>query len=308
MSAPAFRFSYNVFAYQWSFPEVVAHGLSLFRDADLDIDFGSFRAGQGANKNAVYEDLIRSGRSDLYHAGEWACISRVVEAPESCLVARSVPGEGTLNSSFSTFVSPGSSIEEPGDLAKRKVAIELGTGSYYTAILDMSPHVPMEDMRLVQIGSPHRRLLSLMEGEVDAASLIHPWTELATAMGMTRVMETGRKNPTLAVTRRSMPPAALERFFRAVNSAIEVINGGAGLARSLYVAHFEEILATMPEPVRLAAKGIRDWMAIPKWNRWEAYGREEFDGTCRWMKDRGLLPKEAAYEDAAYPDMEGIFA
>src|SRR3989442_2401041 len=149
---------------------MLADDLGLFERKWIQVEWCEATPPAVVNKGSMYTDLLKEGITDLYHAGEWACINRVLDSPESCIVAKSPPGRGTLNSTFSLYVAKDSEVRMAAELAGKSVAIEEGTGSYYTTLLDLEKHLKRDEIRLTQIGEPHKRLLSLLHGEVDAAS------------------------------------------------------------------------------------------------------------------------------------------
>src|SRR5713226_512600 len=243
------------------------------------------------NKGSMYADLVKEGRTDLYHAGEWACINRVLDSPESCIVAKSRPGRGTLNSTFSLYVAKDSVIRKAADLAGRPVAIEEGTGSYYTPLLDLEKYLKRDEIELAQIGEPHRRLLSLLHGEVDAASLLGPWAEIGNALGLREVLRTTRSNPTTTVARRDGDPLLLRAFFRVVNKAIGKISANPGRYRKSYFKYLKSILVEMPEEISSLAPRLERRITVPRWKPWVRYTSSDFNKTYGWLVAHGLSPE-----------------
>ena len=88
-----------------------------------------------------------------------------------------VPSPGTLNATFSLWVREDSGYKTPGRLEDKPIAIEMGTGSYYTTLQDLERFIPKESVKLVAVGEPHKRFLALLNKEVEAASLLSPWAD-----------------------------------------------------------------------------------------------------------------------------------
>jgi ABC-type nitrate/sulfonate/bicarbonate transport system substrate-binding protein len=302
------RFAYNEYAYQWSFPEIVAARFNLFEQAGLDLDVSSFVPEKGVRKNTAYTSLLKSGRSDLYHAGEWACIIRVSQDPTSCIVAASTPGFKTLNSTFSIYVRKDSGIDRPEHLADRKIAVEEDTGSYFTAMQDLRRFLHKSQIRLVQVGSPHLRFLSLFRGEVDAASLIHPWTDLAKEMGFVELVRTDRKNPTLAVSNRELQLYELRSFFHAVNQAIKMINQPTDEVRTLYSQLFLKVCSELPAEIRAAADVISNDIEPPKWEFWQSYRIEQFESAISLLRDFSFELPNVSFGNLIHPRIKDIFS
>ncbi len=301
------KFSYNVYAYQWSFPEIVAYQSGYYQQQSLDFELSTFGARRGVNKNVAYEELLKTGRTDIYHAGEWACIIRVLEDRESCITGASYPDSHTLNSTFSIYVRSDSGITDIRQLENRTVAIEYGTGSYFTALQDMLGFLNQSQIKLVQVGSPHLRLLALFNGAVAAASLIHPWNELAEVVGMKKLLETNRQNPTLAVTRRSVDGSDLHRFFNATNHAIDDINDDFDSVRESYVSNFMSIAATLPGDLRSAAFSLRDTIDGPKWKHWQTYPASSFRKAVSFLGEYSLINQKVDYQELIHPAIGSIF-
>ncbi|TLX97762.1 MAG: hypothetical protein E6K96_02290 [Thaumarchaeota archaeon] len=290
MKTHRLKLAMNRYAFHWAFPEMLADELGLFEREWIQVEWFDATPSTVVNKGSMYTDLLNGGITDLYHAGEWACINRVLDSPESCIVARSPPGRGTLNSTFSLYAAKKSVIRKASDLAGKPVAIEEGTGSYYTTLLDLERHLKRDEIKLVQIGEPHRRLLSLLHDEVEAASLLGPWAEIADAVGLREVLRTTRRNPTTTVARRDRDPLLLRAFFRVVNKAIGKINANPGRYRRSYFNRVKSILVEMPEEISSLAPRLERRISVPRWKPWVKYTTSDFDRTYGWLVSHGLSP------------------
>jgi NitT/TauT family transport system substrate-binding protein len=302
-----FRLALNDFAYHWSFPEIVADSAGLFEKRGMKVEWYDATPEAYVRKGDLYSELLRHGETDLYHAGEWACIERVVEHRNAVIVAKTPPSAGSLNSTFTIYVRNDSPVKTPKDLSEKKVAIEPGTGSYYTALQDLERYLPVDEISLVQGGEPHRRLLMLLRGDVEAASLLGPWTELADKMGMRALLRTQRTNSTASVTRRTQSAESLMTFFDAVNEAIGLVNDGGDIVRRLYFERFSKVLKPLPPEVYEQGMKLRDSLYLPKWSHWEPFWREDFNRAYDWMVERKLIKRGARYEDVSLPDPNSIF-
>ncbi|MDA4118585.1 MAG: hypothetical protein OK455_09605, partial [Thaumarchaeota archaeon] len=214
----------NKHNFQWAFPEMVADELGLFGKHGLEVNWSDATPAGVTNKATMYTELLMSKKTDVYHAGEWACILRVLDSKGSRIVSKSMPAPGTLNATFSLYVRKASGYSSPADLKDKPIAIEMGTGSYYTALQDLERYMPKESIKLTQVGEPHKRLLALVNDEVEAASLLSPWTDLANALSVVELLRTSRSNPTTVVAREDDDPDKLRQFFMAVNEAIDRMN------------------------------------------------------------------------------------
>lgn len=278
----------NRYAFHWAYPEIAADELGLFAREGISISWNDATPNAPTNKTEMYRDLLETGKTDVYHAGEWACINRVLGAPESRIIAKSTPARDTLNSTFSLYARPESSLKSPKDLGGRTVAIEKGTGSYFTALLDLERYIPMDSIRLVEMGEPHKRFVSLLCGEVDVASLVGPWVDAAEFIGLRRLLVTSRKTPTTMVVSKSMEIPVLKGFFRALNSAIRKIDRHPGLFRESYFRRVQPIIKEMPAEIASSLEGLDKRIKVSKWKAWEPYGDADFRPTYAWMVERNL--------------------
>jgi NitT/TauT family transport system substrate-binding protein len=297
----------NMYNFQWTFPEMVADEVGLLAKHGLEVRWSDVTPLGTTDKAALYTELLKSKKTDVYHAGEWVCINRVLGWNGSWIVAKSVPSPGTLNSTFSLFVRKDSGYSSPAMLKGEPIAIEVGTGAYYTTVTDLERFMPKSSMKLVQVGEPHKRFLALVNGEVEAASLLSPWADIGKAASLVEILKTRRSNPTTIVARRDDDPDKVRRFFTATNAAIDKMNESPGDFRELYFSKIERALDEMPAKVRKVAEGVRKTLPVPKWNHWVAYEKRDFDKTYKWMVERGLAPSGHTSEEVVAANSKGIF-
>jgi ABC-type nitrate/sulfonate/bicarbonate transport system substrate-binding protein len=301
------KLALNKYAFHWSFPEILADELGLFKKAGLHVHWRDATPANVVDKTGMYTDLLSGRQTDVYHAGEWVCINRVARSDDAWIVAASPPGPRTLNSTFALFVRRDSKFREPRDLAGQKVAIESGTGSYYTALMDLERHLPAEQVNLLQVGEPHRRLMALLDGKVAAASLLGPWSPIARRCGARLILMTERKNPTTLVTRKDMDVQTLGTFLHETNRAIRLMNAHPVKFRESYFRRVRIIIEELPQELRALAMSVKPELAVPRWKPWRRYALREFRRTSQWMLGRGMLStkvdpkgKVADFPDSVY--------
>jgi len=208
-----------------------------------------------------------------------------------------MPSPGTLNATFSLWVRGDSGYDSPSDLKNKPIAIEMGTGSYYTTLQDLERFMPRDSAKLVAVGEPHKRFRALLNGDVEAASLLSPWVDFAKAASFAEILKTKRSNPTTIVVRQDEDADKLRRFFIATNAAIDKMNKKPDDFRELYFQKVERALSEMPAKVKKMGQGVRKTLTVPKWNHWVTYGKRDFDETYRWMVERGLAPSGHTSEE-----------
>jgi ABC-type nitrate/sulfonate/bicarbonate transport system substrate-binding protein len=297
----------NMYNFQWTFPEMVADELGLFEDQGLEASWLDVTPSELTDKAALYTELLKSKKTDVYHAGEWVCILRVLGWEGARIVSKSKPSPGTLNATFSLWVRGDSGYSSPADLKNKPIAIEMGTGSYYTTLQDLERFMPKGSAKLVAVGEPHKRLLALLNKEVEAASLLSPWVDFAEAASSVEVLKTKRSNPTTIVVRKDDDPDKLRRFFVATNAAIDRMNKKPDEFRELYFQKVERALSEMPAKVKKLGPGVRKTLRVPKWNHWVAYEKRDFDETYGWMVESGLAPSGHTSKEVVGANSKEVF-
>ncbi len=304
MSVLPLNLALNKYAFHWSYPEILADEQGLYAKNEVEVRWRDATPRDVVNKTVMYTDLLKERETDVYHAGEWACINRVAKSPGTWIIAKSPPGEGTLNSSFALYVRSDSPVQSPADLSGRPVAIEEGTAAQYAAVNDLEDFLPRDEIKFTQVGEPHKRLLSLLDGQVEAASLLGPWSDIGKALGLRKVLQSPRKNPTTSVVRRDTDLELLHRYFRATNQAIELIGQNPEAFRESYMWRVEAILEEMS--LGVPEETLRKAVVVPRWNRWERYTEEDFATTYEWMSLRGLAPRGLVSSDKVASELDAF--
>lgn len=298
----AVNLSVNGLAFYWSFPEIVAHQSNFYQDAELDVTINDITpAARVPNKSEMYAGLQQHGKSDFYHAAEWVSIGRAVASPGSRIIAWSPWVKEGLNASFGLYSR--ANVKEDGiqNLKGKQIAVEEGTGSYYTTIEDLERFFPADSIRLKKVGDPDERLLLALRGEVSAASLLGVYTDIAVHFGLVKMFESNRRKGTVMVARRGIGADVVRRFLDATNRAIESINGDPESYRDLFFSKVQVILERFPDPIREEALKMKEEISIPKWVTWETYPKERFDETYSWMEERKMVAGGFSYEMVSDP-------
>ncbi len=77
MATKKINIAVNMYNFQWTFPEMVADELGLFKEHGLEANWRDITPSGLTDKGVLYTDLLESKKTDVYHAGEWVCILRV---------------------------------------------------------------------------------------------------------------------------------------------------------------------------------------------------------------------------------------
>ncbi len=289
----------NNLAYYWSFPEIAANTKGYYKDEGISVVFHDITPSEVIrNKSEMYKELQKEGKQDVYHAAEYVCITRAIGNTVGRIVAYSPWVKNGLNASFGLYVDPKTGVKSPEDLKDKSIAVEKGTGSYYTAIEDLEGYIPREHLRLTQIGDPHLRLEALARGEAAAASVMGPYADLAEQIGMVKLMKSKRRRGTLMIARNNIGSKDLSAYIKATNKAIHSINTRPDEYVALYFAWFNKIIPRLSKELRIVAeKKMWSTITVPKWEEWGPYSKADFDDVYDWMVKHKLVESGHRYEE-----------
>ena len=228
-----------------------------------------------------YQKAFEEGRADIYRACEWGQIRRAYDNPDGPIVARrpAMVYQGV-------FVRQDSPIEAPIALANRSVGVQFHQGSHYAALSMLEGFLPRERINVVHAGTVLERYESLMDGEIDAATLMEPWVTLAEKQGCKLLIGTfyqGTENAS-----KSMGQNLFDALTRAVKNAVGLINEDKGR----YLHH---LLDEIPEQYS-SQLSLEDFH-LPRLRYVEPapYSEEEFERAYNWMLTWDLVGENAEY-------------
>ena len=92
-------------------------------------------------------------------------------------------------SPWGIFVRPDSKIRKPQDLKDVPISVGMRAGSHFNVPYRLEQHLPLEHIKTVNTGGFGARLKALLEGEVEAASLLPPQIDMARQLGLRPVIE-----------------------------------------------------------------------------------------------------------------------
>ncbi|MDJ0274944.1 MAG: hypothetical protein QXO17_06325 [Nitrososphaerota archaeon] len=277
------RYAVNPAAFHWYLPELIADREGFFREQGLLIEWN--RLPKYPDKTSAYVRAMADGITDFYHCGEWVAVARLLISEDGKAVAKSPPGDETLNSSFTLFARKGSDIRTLTDLKYKAVAVEEGTGSKYNLLEALEPFVTERELKLVNISEPHKRFQALIKGTVDAAVLLGPWNRIAKLYGMIELVKLRRTRPTVLIVSNRLSDGVVRSLIYAINKAIKIINKEA----LKYNKVCEEYLLQLASEIGIDLPDLSDVNLIDKWNLWEPYTYEELYSAASWMLNRKLI-------------------
>src|SRR5687768_17602859 len=266
---------------------------------EVEWDIKTFRGTQASWKGLDYKSRPQD---QPYAAGEtnliqcacvWGSISNA-----SAGMGRFVPDCYGV-SPWAIFVRPESKIRRPEDLKDVPVSVGMRAGSHFNVPFRLEKYLPLEHIKVVNTGGFGARLKALLEGEVEAASLLPPQIDMAKQLGLRMVMQD--EFHTLGWGPGTAPLEDVRAYLRGLDRAEQALN--SNLEKYLH-------LWARAIPPEFQKAHNWDYSGFSRGERfvYKPIPRKEFDQTLeqvkRWNLDQYL--KERSFEKLVYraPDEE----
>jgi len=200
--------------------DFVAFEEGFFKAEGLDVEFDwkTFRGTQSSWKGMEYFERPQDkavGEQVIQCACLWGTISNA-----SAGMGLIVPDCFGI-SPWSIFVRPNSKIRKPEELRDIPIAVGMRAGSHFNVPYRLEKHMPLENIKTVNIGGFGARLKALIEGEVEAASLLPPQIDMAKQLGLYEVIADEFK--TLWWVPGSAEASAVRGYLRGLDHAERVL-------------------------------------------------------------------------------------
>jgi len=269
--------------------DFVAMQEGYFRDAGLDVEFDmkTFRGTQSSWKDLKYFDRpqdrpFAEGRTVIQSACAWGSICNA-----SAGMGKFVPDCYGI-SPWAIFVRPDSPISRPEDLKDVPIAVGMRAGSHFNVPYRLERYLPLENIKPVNVGGFGARLSALLDGEVEAASLLPPQIDMARQLGLRAVIEDTFH--TIWWVPDDMPGHVLAKYLRSLDRAEDALNADLGRFLALWKLSIPAEFADRPWDFAKFSRGERFiYEPVPK---------REFDDVLqqveRWGLDQHL--KERQFE------------
>jgi NitT/TauT family transport system substrate-binding protein len=118
---------------------------------------------------------------------------------------------------WAIYVRPDSPIQRPEDLANVPIAVGLRAGSHFNVPYRLEQYLPLDQIKTVNVGGFGTRLQALLDGTVEASSLLDPQISMADQLGLRRVIANTFK--TLWWVDERQDRQVLAAFFRVLERA-----------------------------------------------------------------------------------------
>jgi NitT/TauT family transport system substrate-binding protein len=260
---------------------------------EVEFDIKTFRGTQSSWKGLDYKSrpqdrpYAEGDKGLIQCACAWGSISNA-----SAGMGRFIPDCYGV-SPWAIFVRPDSKIRQPADLRDVPVSVGMRAGSHFNVPYRLEKYLPLEHIKVVNTGGFGARLRALLDGEVEAASLLPPQIDMAKQLGLRMVMED--EFHTLWWVPETAELADVRAYLAGLERAEEALD-----------SDLEKYLPLWEKCVPPEFKGVHPWQ-FDKFTRGERFvyqplPRAEFDDVMaqvqRWGLDDHL--KEKSFDRLAF--------
>jgi NitT/TauT family transport system substrate-binding protein len=273
--------------------DFVAHAEGFFADEGLEVelDWKTFRGTQSSWKGLDYfgrpqDQPYAGGEQVVQGACVWGSICNA-----SAGMGRFVPDCHGV-SPWAIFVRPDSRFRAPGDLRDVPIAVGLRAGSHFNVPYRLEPYLPLEHIKTANVGGFGARLQALLDGEVEAASLLPPQIDMARQLGLREII--ADEFHTLWWVPESAPPDGVSGYLRALDRAERALQADLAKYLPLWRHSVPSEFQDRRWDFARFSRGERFvYQPIPR-----AEFDEVLDQVQRWGLDEFL--KERAFDKLAY--------
>lgn len=208
--------------------DFVAHQEGFFAAEGLDVtfDWKTFRGTQSSWKGLNYMERPQDQpyTKDKAEVIQGACVWGSI-CNASAGMGKFVP-EAYGDSPWAIFVRPDSKIREPKDLKDIPISVGMRAGSHFNVPYRLEKYLPLEHIKTVNTGGFGARLKALLNGEVEAASLLPPQIAMAEQLGLRKIIEDTFH--TLWWVPEGFEPEATKAYLRALDRAEKAMDADLG--------------------------------------------------------------------------------
>ena len=156
---------------------------------DVTLDWKTFRGTQSSWKDMKYFERPQDQpyTKDTAEVIQGACVWGSI-CNASAGMGKFVP-EAFGDSPWAIFVRPDSKIRTPQDLKDVPISVGMRAGSHFNVPYRLEKYLPLENIKTVNTGGFGARLQALLNGEVEAASLLPPQIAMAEQLGLRKIIE-----------------------------------------------------------------------------------------------------------------------
>jgi NitT/TauT family transport system substrate-binding protein len=260
---------------------------------EVEWDLKTFRGTQSSWKDLAYKSrpqdrpYAEGDKNLIQCACAWGSISNA-----SAGMGRFIPDCYGV-SPWAIFVRPDSKIRRAEDLKDVPISVGMRAGSHFNVPYRLEKYLPLEHIKVINTGGFGARLRALLDGEVEAASLLPPQIDMAHQLGLRMVMED--EFHTLWWVPETAELADVRAYLRGLDRAEKALE-----------ADLKKYLPLWEKCVPPEFKDLRQWQ-YKKFSRGERFVFQplpgaEFDEVMAQVKRWGLDDhlKEKSFEKLAF--------
>jgi NitT/TauT family transport system substrate-binding protein len=254
---------------------------------NVELDWKTFRGTQSSWKDLQYfhRPQDRPYTQDKAEVIQGACVWGSI-CNASAGMGRFVADAYGV-SPWAIFVRPDSRIHQPRDLKDVPIAVGMRAGSHFNVPYRLEKFLALEHIKTVNTGGFGARLKALLDGEVEAASLLPPQIAMAEQLGLRKIIEDTFH--TLWWVPDGSPPEVVTGYLRALDRAEKAMDAEPSKYLPLWkLAVPAEFETTHPWDFSRFGRGERFV--------YETIPRSEFDEVMdqvkRWGLDQYLKDRE----------------
>lgn len=246
---------------------------------DVDFDWKTFRGTQSSWKGLDYlhRPQDRPYTEDKEDVIQGACVwGSICNAGAG--MGRFV-SEAYGVSPWAIFVRPDSKIRKPEDLKDVPVSVGMRAGSHFNVPYRLEKHLPLEHIKVVNTGGFGARLKALLDGEVEAASLLPPQIAMAEQLGLRAIIRDTFK--TLWWVPAHTDPEIVSGYLRALDRAEQAMDADPARYMPLW---------KLAVPTEFETAHAWDFSTFGRGERfvYQSLPKEDFDDTLAQVKRWGL--------------------
>jgi len=274
--------------FYWMFPILVANEEGIFEEEGVSLRIHDIvSGGQPEDKANWYKDALDAGSRDFYFCCAWQGVY------STCATGRGRIGAGlrsTLIKTFAIYSKPDSGFENVLDIAKRgtSIAVNKNADAHYVTLKNLSEFISEDRIKFAHLGGVEKCFKALINDEVEVATLAGPYAEAAEAIGYRRLLPLSRTEPTFVVLEEHVNEKVAKSFFKSLNGAVELINGGREKYRQRYLREFSDVIDKYLPEISGDKKSILSKVRLPVWAPVEPVTRNEFNEIQSFLVEKGL--------------------
>jgi NitT/TauT family transport system substrate-binding protein len=260
---------------------------------DVEFDWKTFRGTQSSWKDLDYlhRPQDRPYTEDKQDVIQGACVwGSICNAGAG--MGRFV-AEAYGVSPWAIFVRPDSKIQKPEDLKDVPVSVGMRAGSHFNVPYRLEKYLPLEHIKTVNTGGFGARLKALLDGEVEAASLLPPQIAMAEQLGLRAVISDTFK--TLWWVPGHTDPEVVTSYLRALDRAEKAMDADPAKFMPLW---------KLAVPAEFETAHAWDFSKFGRGERfvYKALPKDEFDDTLEQVKRWGLddYLKDRSFEGLSF--------